>query len=416
MSDYYSISQKNISKRNNRLTKYLFDTQEILEKMRQHHRNNRQQDKERKTIVGISHGDINSISYEIIIKTLQDNRILELLTPVVYGSSKVASYHKKNLGISEFNFNLIRKPEEIAQKKANLINIIDDEVKIELGKQTQVAGELAYNSLEAAIEDFEKRKINVLVTGPISKQNIQSESFNFPGHTEYLASKFNSNDHLMIMVNNNLRIGMITGHLPVKEVSNVLTPELIIKKTKIMNDSLIRDFQIRKPKIAILSLNPHAGDNGLLGKEEEEIIIPAIEKVKGEGILAFGPYPADGFFGSSTFQSFDGVLAMYHDQGMVPFKSMSFDSGVNYTAGLPIVRTSPAHGTAFEIAGKNEASEDSFRAAMFLAVDIYNNRRLHDSINRRPLRHQRMIDDNGLVDELPEETTDKNEITDGLQA
>jgi 4-hydroxythreonine-4-phosphate dehydrogenase len=383
--------------------------------MRPNYRNNRPQDRERRVSVGISHGDINSISYEIILKTLQDSRILDIMNPIVYGSSKVASYHKKNLNINEFNFNVVRKIEEVSPKKANLVNIVEEEVKIELGKQTKVAGELAYKSLEAVTQDLEDRKINVMVTAPISKQNIQSDDFHFPGHTEYLANRFKSEDQLMIMVNNNLRIGMITGHLPLKEISENLSVDLIMKKINIMNDSLIRDFQIRKPKIAVLSLNPHAGDNGLLGKEEEEVIIPAIEEAKKQGILAMGPFPADGFFGSSSFNNFDGVLAMYHDQGMIAFKTISFDSGVNYTAGLPVVRTSPAHGTAFELAGKNMASPDSFRAALFLAVDIYNNRRLHDSINRRPLRPQKLVDD-GIVDELPEDASNNNDVTDGLHA
>ncbi len=372
--------------------------------MRPNYRNNYKHDRDRRVSVGISHGDINGISYEVMIKTFQDGRILDILTPVVYGSSRAANYYKSNIGVTDFNFNIIRKAEEITHNKANLVNIINEEVKIETGRATQIAGELAYQSLEAVTEDLENKKINVMVTAPISKQNIQSDSFNFPGHTEYLAKRFKADNYLMIMVNGSLRVGMITGHLPLKNVSQALSPNLIVKKIKIMNKSLIRDFQIRKPKIAILSLNPHAGDNGLLGKEEQQVIIPAIEKAKKEGILAFGPYPSDGFFGSSTYTSFDGILAMYHDQGMTPFKTLSFDSGVNYTAGLPFVRTSPAHGTAFDIAGKNMASPDSFRAALFLAVDIYKNRRLHDSLNKRPLKRQRMIDDHGIVDELPDET------------
>ncbi len=343
-------------------------------------------DPDARPVVGITHGDINSISYEIIIKTFVDNRLFEMMTPVVYGSSKVASYHRKTLNISDFTFNLIKKADAANPKRANIVNINDQEVKIDLGKSTQVAGELALQSLEAAIDDLKKNQIDVLVTSPINKKNIQSKNFHFPGHTEYLANKFGATDYLMLMVSNSIRIGVITGHIPLKEVFEQLNEDLILRKMKILQQSLIKDFAIQSPRIAILGLNPHAGDNDLLGKEESQIIIPAIEKAKEAGIRAFGPFPADGFFGSSTFTQFDGILAMYHDQGMLPFKTLSFESGVNFTAGLPIIRTSPSHGTAYEIAGKDVASPNSFRAAIYLACDIYNNRREFEQLTANPLK------------------------------
>lgn len=339
-----------------------------------------------KPIIGISTGDINGIGYEIILKSLYDNRLYEMMTPVVYGLSKAASYHRKYLNLPDFNFHIARKIENINPKKANLINLHDNEIKIELGQSTHQSGEQAFLSLEAATEDLGKGLIYALVTGPINKKNIQSEEFHFPGHTEYLTSKFKVSESLMLMVNNNLRIGVVTGHIPVNEISAHLNEGLILNKIEILGKSLLADFGIRAPKIAILGLNPHAGDEGLLGNEEISIIKPAIEKARDRGYHVFGPYPADGFFGSSSFNKFDGILAMYHDQGMLPFKTLSFDSGVNYTAGLPVIRTSPAHGTAYEIAGKDTASSDSFRAAMYLACDIWNNRRQYAEISANPLK------------------------------
>ena len=336
--------------------------------------------------VGITHGDLNGIGYEIIIKTLYDQRMLENITPIVYGTSKVASYHRKVLGFNDFNFNLVKNAEAANPKRPNIINCHDDEVKIELGKSTKVAGELAFEALEKACKDLTAGHIDVMVTAPINKKNIQSDDFHFPGHTEYLAEKFGSDDALMLMVSNNLRIGVITGHIPVSEVPAAITQELILQKLRIMNHTLKRDFSIARPRIALLGLNPHAGDNGLLGKEEEETIIPAINTAFDEGLLSYGPYAADGFFGSSAYKSFDGILAMYHDQGMIPFKAMSFESGVNYTAGLSVIRTSPAHGTAYEIAGKDQASPESMRAAVFLATDIFRNRSHFDAMNKDPLK------------------------------
>lgn len=346
-------------------------------------------DSDSKPIIGISTGDVNGIGYEIIIKSLSDSRILEVLTPVVYGLAKVASYHKKSTSVGDFNFNIIKKIDQAHSKKTNLINLHENEVRIEFGKSTTISGEQALLSLESATNDLKSGSIHALVTGPINKKNIQSEVFQFPGHTEYLASKFKSRDYLMLMVSNNLRIGVVTGHIPVKEISNSLTVELILQKIAVLHQSLLVDFGIRAPRIALLGLNPHSGDDGLLGTEEKTVIIPAIEKAREKNYLVFGPYPADGFFGSSTYTKFDGVLAMYHDQGMLPFKTLSFDSGVNYTAGPPFIRTSPAHGTAFEIAGKDIASPDSFRAAMFLACDIYNNRKEYAEISANPLKATR---------------------------
>ncbi len=335
--------------------------------------------------VGITHGDFNGISYEIIIKTLLDNRLLEMFTPVIYGSSKIASYYRKTLNFQDINFNLVKKAEYANSKRTNIINCYDQEVKIEIGKQTNIAGELAFLALEKAIEDLNHNTLDLLVTAPINKKNIQSEKFNFFGHTDYLANKYNTNDHLMIMVSNNLRIGILTGHIPVREIANTITEDMILKKIRIMNKSLQMDFGIRKPKIAVLGLNPHAGDDGLIGSEEIEIITPAIKQANNEKILAFGPFPADGFFGSSQYTSYDGILAMYHDQGMLPFKSFAFDYGINFTAGLPIIRTSPAHGTAFDIAGRNIASANSMRQAIYTAIDIHKNRKEFKGLNKNPL-------------------------------
>lgn len=345
-----------------------------------------QVEKEKRVRVGITHGDVNGISYEIIIKTLQDQRLMENYTIIVYGSSKVASYHRKTLNINDFNFNLVKKADMAHPRRPNIINIHDEEIKIDLGKSTSIAGELAYLSLEAATEDLLKNNIDAVVTAPINKKNIQSPSFTFPGHTEYFAKKFNTEDFLMLMVNNRFRIGMVTGHVPVNSVSGILTEELIIRKLQILNHSLKRDFGVIKPKIAVLALNPHAGDDNLIGTEDKAIVQPAIEKAYNQNILVFGPYPSDGFFGSANFKNFDGILAMYHDQGMIPFKLISFEEGVNFTAGLPIVRTAPAHGTAYDLAGKNEASPEAFRNALYMACDIYTHRQEYDELHANTLR------------------------------
>jgi 4-hydroxythreonine-4-phosphate dehydrogenase len=354
-------------------------------------------------IVGISHGDINGIGYEVIIKALMDNLINELFVPVIYGSPKVAAYHRKALNINNFTFNNIRSVEEAHLKKANMISCLDDNVRVELGKSTPQGAEAALISLEKAVEDLKAGKIDALVTAPIDKHSMQSEKFQFPGHTEYLKEKFGVDETLMFMIGECMRIGIVTGHVPLSQVPALITVDSVTKKIRLMDYSLQYDFAVRKPRIAVLGLNPHAGDNGLLGKEEEEKITPAIKKAQQEGILAFGPFPADGFFGAGSFKSFDGILAMYHDQGLTPFKALSFDNGVNFTAGLPVIRTSPVHGTAFSIAGKGEASENSFRQAMYLACDIYKNRILFNEITRNPLRRQDIDIRADHVDELPPE-------------
>jgi len=348
-------------------------------------------------LLGISHGDINGIGYEVIIKTLSNSMINDICTPIVYGSPKIAAYHRKALNIANFSFNSIKSPNEAHPRKANMISCIDDDIRVELGKSTAHGGEAAIISLEKAVGDLKNGKIDALVTAPIDKHNVQSEKFRFSGHTEYLMHRAETNEVLMFMIGESLRIGLVTAHIPLKKVSELLNADLIMSKLRLMNKSLIIDFAIRKPKIAVLGLNPHAGDNSLLGREEADIIIPALKKAEEEGILAFGPFPSDGFFGAGMFKRYDAVLSMYHDQGLTPFKALSFDTGVNYTAGLPFIRTSPAHGTAFSITGKGEASENSFRQAIYLACDIFKNRQLYSDITKNPLKRQ----DVDLVDELP---------------
>ncbi|MBN2484910.1 MAG: 4-hydroxythreonine-4-phosphate dehydrogenase PdxA [Bacteroidales bacterium] len=337
-------------------------------------------------VAGITQGDINSISYEVIIKSLMDSRIFDICTPVVYGSAKVAAYHRKALNIDNFSFNNIRTADEANAKRANIINCIDENTRVELGKSTPQAGEAAFIALEKATQDLLEGKIDVLITGPINKHNIQSKDFNFAGHTEYLQEKFKSDHSLMLMVNDYFRIGVATGHIPISEVPAGLKKEKILAKLKILNDSLIVDFGIRKPRIAVLGLNPHASDDGLIGNEEAEIIKPAIEEARNHNMLVFGPFAADGFFGASSYNKFDGILAMYHDQGLIPFKSMAFEGGVNYTAGLKAIRTSPAHGTAYDLAGKNEALPDSFRKAIYMACDIFRARLAYAEITANPLK------------------------------
>lgn len=352
-------------------------------------------------IAGISQGDINGIGYEVIMKALADQIINDTIIPVVYGSPKVAAYHKKALNINNFNFNNIRTPDEAHPKKANIINCLDDNIRVELGKSTTQGGEAAFISLEKAVDDVLSGKVDVLVTAPIDKYNIQSKDFKFNGHTDYLKHRAGVDEVLMFMIGEGVRIGVATDHVPLKSVPELINKDLLLRKIRLMNQSLLVDFGIRKPRIAVLGLNPHAGDNSLLGTEEAEIITPAINEAQKEGILAFGPFPADGFFGSGSYSKFDAILAMYHDQGLAPFKALSFDTGVNFTAGLPYIRTSPVHGTAFAIAGKGEASESSFRQALYLASDIYFNRQMHLEITKNPLKHQYIETHNDHGDELP---------------
>lgn len=340
--------------------------------------------------VGITHGDINGIGYEVILKTLSDTRIAELCTPIIYGSSKVAAYHRKALELPAINLNTITDAVEAGENRVNIINCVDDEVKVELSHSTPVAGIAAYQALEAAVTDLKNGTVDVLVTAPINKHNIQNEEFHFPGHTEYLENSFaySGKKALMILMNKDLRVALVTGHIPLSQISSKITQEDIVAKLRIFNQSLKQDFGIVRPRIAVLSLNPHAGDGGLLGLEEQEVIIPAMQEAEKKGVMSFGPYAADGFFGSQMYEKFDGVLAMYHDQGLAPFKTLAMEDGVNYTAGLSIVRTSPAHGTAYDIAGKNVASEDSFRQALYAALDIYRNRMRYQEANANPLRKQ----------------------------
>lgn len=338
-----------------------------------------------KVVVGITQGDINGIGYEIIMKTLSDPRINEVCIPVLYGSPKVASYHRKAINFENFNFHQIKDSSEINPKRANLINCMDDNVRVELGKVTEHGGEGSIKSLEMAVADLKAKHIDVLVTAPINKQNVQKSSFNFPGHTEYLANAFDTKDVLMLLVSDIMRVGVVTGHIPLQDVPKTINQDLIMQKLRILNNTLIKDFGIRKPRIAVFGLNPHAGDSGVLGKEEQEIIIPTITKANEEGIVALGPYPSDGFFGSDKFTKFDAILAMYHDQGLTPFKALAFDDGVNFTAGLPVIRTSPSHGTAFEIAGEGVASESSFRKALYLAVDLFKNNQMYKELTKDPL-------------------------------
>lgn len=360
--------------------------------------------------VGITHGDINGIGYEVILKTFGDLRIAELCVPVIYGSTKVAAYHRKALELPPVTFNLIQDAVDAEINKINVINCIADDVKVELGKSTKVAGDASLKALERATADLAEGLIDVLVTAPINKDNIQQDDFHFPGHTEYLEQKFGDDKtkSLMILAKDDLRVALVTGHLPLSEVAPSITKESIKQKLAIFNDSLRRDFNIGKPRIAVLALNPHAGENGLLGNEENDIIAPALKAAEESGILCFGPFAADGFFGSGLYNSFDGVLAMYHDQGLAPFKTLAMEEGVNFTAGLPIIRTSPAHGTAYGIAGKNEASEISFRQAIYMALDTFRSRVDYETAHANPLRklYYEKGGDNEVLDLTKEESND----------
>ena len=336
--------------------------------------------------IGITQGDVNGIGYEVILKAFEDPTMFELCTPIVYGSPKVMTYHRKAIE-QETSFTIINSASEAIPGRLNVINCCDDEVKVELGKPSRESGKAAFDALERAMAEYKEGLYDVLVTAPIHKQMIQSESFTFPGHTEYIEQCVGEGAKaLMILANETLRVALVTGHVPVAKISSLLTQELIQEKITLFDASLKQDFGINTPRIAVLALNPHAGDGGVIGTEEEKIITPAIKAMREQGILCFGPYPADGFMGSGAFSHFDGVLAMYHDQGLTPFKVLAMESGVNFTAGLPLVRTSPDHGTAFDIAGKGEASADSFRQALYMAIDIHRNRKSYAEAYRNPLR------------------------------
>ncbi|HYG37084.1 MAG TPA: 4-hydroxythreonine-4-phosphate dehydrogenase PdxA [Cytophagales bacterium] len=328
-----------------------------------------------KPVIGITVGDFNGVGPEVIIKTLVDSRILRFATPVIYGSPKIFIKYKKLFEIEEFNFVQIKSADQVNHRKINLIPCGNDSFEIQPGKVAKEAGKHALESLIAASEDLKKGLIHAIVTAPINKNNIQSDEFKFPGHTEFFTEKFGAEDSVMFLTSEFLRVAVVTGHIPLEKVKPTITTEKIISKLKILEASLKRDFGIIKPRIAVLGLNPHAGEDGLLGDEEKTLIKPAIDNFKHKGTLVFGPYPADGFFGTGQYKKFDAVLAMYHDQGLIPFKTIAFETGVNFTAGLSVIRTSPDHGTAYNIAGKNTADESSFREAFFLACNIYKERK-----------------------------------------
>lgn len=335
--------------------------------------------------VGITTGDLAGIGPEIIIKTFLDDRIYKLCTPVLFGNPKVIGHYRKVLEIDQIKYSTIRSFDHLATNCLNISLAWEEDIDIQPGYPSQETGRAAFLSLEAACQALKNGLIDVLVTAPINKNSIQQQNFRFPGHTEYLQETFEHHDSLLFMVSGELKVGLVTGHVPVSEISAKLSTENIVSKALIMHNSLQIDFGIDKPKIAVLALNPHAGDNGLLGDEEQEIISPAITQLKKQGMLVNGPYAADGFFGSGRFRAFDGILAMYHDQGLIPFKYLAGDAGVNFTAGLRIVRTSPDHGTAEDIAGRNKASEVSFRNAIYTAIDLYSERQRHAERTANPL-------------------------------
>lgn len=334
--------------------------------------------------LGISIGDLNGIGIEIILKTFLDKRMLDFCTPIIFGSTKVITNYKKDMNIN-VSFNGIKHIDNAIHGKLNILNLWKEDIKIDLGTPTSISGSYAFKSLEAATNALSDGEIDILVTAPVNKDNIQSEDFKFPGHTEYLESKLQG-ESLMILMTDTLRIGLITGHIPVSEVATAVTSELIKKKVEILYTTLVQDFTIIKPKIAILGLNPHCGDNGTIGSEEDDIIRPTITKLQDEGKLVYGPYAADGFFGSENYKNFDAVLAMYHDQGLAPFKTLSFGEGVNFTAGLNKVRTSPDHGTAYDIAGKGIANINSFKEAIFKGIQVFRTRKEYNSLTKNTLK------------------------------
>lgn len=326
--------------------------------------------------IGITLGDLNGIGPEVIIKALSDHRLHNLITPVIYGSTKVLSFYRKLMNLEDFNYNVVKTKGQFFAKTINVVNCWDEMIEINPGQPSRTTAKAALLSLKSAVEEVKAGYIDGFVTGPIDKNTIHGEEFPFQGHTEYLTQEFNAGESLMLMVGQDLKVGLVTEHIPVKEIPSFITRERVELKIRLMELTLKKDFMISKPKIAVLGLNPHAGDEGLLGNEENEIIKPVIQDLKTKGKLIFGPFPADGFFASGQHLKFDGIIAMYHDQGLVAFKTISFESGINYTAGLPHVRTSPDHGTAYNLAGKNLASESSMRQAMYVASEIIKNRRL----------------------------------------
>ncbi|MBK6633301.1 MAG: 4-hydroxythreonine-4-phosphate dehydrogenase PdxA [Chitinophagaceae bacterium] len=354
---------------------------------------------DKKPVIGLTCGDINGIGIEIIIKTLADNRILDLCTPVVFGNNKVLNFYRKGLPEININFTSTRELNRVNYKQINLFNCWEEEVNVNPGILNEIGGKYAVKSLTVAAKALKDNFINGLVTAPLHKSNTQSDQFNFTGHTPYLKNLYGAQDVAMFMIAENMRVGLVTEHVPVKDIAGHITKEGIISKLQIINNSLKRDFNINKPRIAVLGLNPHAGDEGLIGKEEEEIIRPAIKEAKQRDIFCFGPYPADAFFARGHYEKFDGVLAMYHDQGLIPFKSLAIGEGVNYTAGLPGVRTSPDHGVAFDIAGQGKADESSFREAIYKCLDIINGRIEYDEQHKNPLNKMSSVVNANMVDE-----------------
>ena len=339
--------------------------------------------------VGITMGDPGGIGVETVIKIFNDSRIMEDIVPILYGNNDIVKAHHKTLDLPDFKYHNIKNIEDSNPKLLNVLDVLGKDIKIEIGRANKAQGKMAFRALEAAVTDLASTKIDVLITAPINKDTIQNEDFKFPGHTEYLASISNVEEHLMFLVSDRMRIGVVTGHIPIKEVAGSIISDAIISKLEIMNESLLKDFGVPTPRIAVLGLNPHAGDNGLLGEEEKTVIIPAIRDAQSNGLKVAGPYGADGFFGTGQYKNFDAVLAMYHDQGLAPFKALAFEDGVNFTAGLPIVRTSPDHGTAYDIAGKGLADEGSMRQAIFMACDIHRNREAYKTYGRNPLKIQK---------------------------
>ncbi|MBN8854941.1 MAG: 4-hydroxythreonine-4-phosphate dehydrogenase PdxA [Sphingobacteriales bacterium 50-39] len=340
---------------------------------------------QQRPVIGITAGDLNGIGTELIIKAFSDHRLLELCTPIIFASNKLINFYRKSIPDANFNYQSTKDFSRIAHKQVNIYNCWEEELAIVPGQLTDIGGSYAVKSLTIAVEALRDKKIQGLVTAPIHKKNTQSANFNFTGHTPYLKHAFNVNDVLMLMVSDNFRVGLVTEHVPVKDIAKYITREAILSKLNILRDSLVKDFGIDKPRIAVLGLNPHAGDEGLIGKEEEEIIKPAIKDAK-HNMLVFGPYSADAFFARNYHSRFDAVLAMYHDQGLIPFKSLASGEGVNYTAGLPMVRTSPDHGTAFDIAGKNKADATSFLASIYACIDIIRNRQEYEENRKNPLK------------------------------
>ncbi len=339
-----------------------------------------------KPIIGLSCGDINGIGTEVIIKCLMDSRITELCTPVIFASNKVINFYKKTTAECNLNYQSVKEWEKINSKMVNVLQCWEEDINITPGQLTETGGKYGVISLNTATQALKEQRIQGLVTAPIHKKNVQSDSFPFTGHTPYLQKYFQANDVLMFMVSENMRVGLLTEHIPVSQIAGHLNKDRILQKLKLMHQSLVKDFGIDKPRIAMLGLNPHAGDEGLIGKEENEIISPTLKEARQQNIMAFGPYSSDAFFARGQYEKFDGVLAIYHDQGLIPFKSLSIGEGVNYTAGLPAVRTSPDHGTAFDIAGKGKADESSIRAALFSAIDIYNQRQGYADARKNPIR------------------------------